>query len=108
MIRPYFDNIKQTIIEELIKTEQSVWIASAFFADRSIFKLLCTLAQRGIEVNLLIADEKINLVQTELNYGELVSAGGSFYLANRTPLNSLMHHKFCVIDRIKTITGSYN
>jgi len=108
MIKPYFTDIKKAIIEELAQSKTSISIVSSFFTDRSIFHLLCSLARQGIKVMLVIADEPINLIQTELNYGELLGAGGQFFLSNRTAHGSMMHHKFCIIDGIKLITGSYN
>ena len=108
MLTTHFKDIRQVIINELLKSEKSIWLASAYFTDKYIFQVLCTLATRGIEVKVVIADEPANFVQKVLNYGELVQTGGFFFLANRTPYNSLMHHKFCIIDKAKVLTGSYN
>ena len=108
MIKPVFENIKNVITAELLLAKKSIWIASAYFSDTDIFKVLLLLAKRGVELKILVADEPMNLFNSKINFQEIIDCGGVFLLANGTNNNSLMHHKFCIIDDEKVITGSYN
>jgi phosphatidylserine/phosphatidylglycerophosphate/cardiolipin synthase-like enzyme len=50
----YFDNIQHHITQELQKAGQSVYIAMAWFTDKSLFRVLCEKAAQGVQVNLLL------------------------------------------------------
>ncbi|MEO0684685.1 MAG: DnaB-like helicase C-terminal domain-containing protein [Cyanobacteria bacterium J06649_11] len=108
MIEALFENIKSRIIEELANAKSSVKVISAYFTDERLFDLLCGLAVRGIDVKLIIADELTNIADSNIDFKKFIDSRGKFYLANRNEVNTLVHHKFCVIDDRVVITGSYN
>lgn len=99
-----FENIREVIKTEINKAQFTIWIAVAWFTDKELANSLYVKLKQGINVQIIINDDKINSkLSTKLKeYFEvhLVPQNGNF--------NKLMHHKFCVIDLKKVIHGSYN
>ncbi|MBW6474149.1 MAG: hypothetical protein K0B14_13570 [Anaerolineaceae bacterium] len=104
----YFDDIQLQILHELRKATSSVHIAVAWFTDPDIFEQLCQKAGSGIRVELIVVNDSINR-KGGLQYERLTDLGGMFMMVGDNKRNStLMHNKFCVIDSVTVITGSYN
>ena len=102
-----FDTIGTTIINSINKAKSSIHIAMAWFTNDAIYNALLTaLTDRHVNVELVLLDDVINWQPYAPNFSEIIKAGGSIYIANRSI--GFMHHKFCVVDNIITITGSYN
>ena len=57
-------------------------------------------------MQLIVVDDFITR-GCNINYLDLEKAGGKIYLIDKNK-GLLMHNKFCVVDGINTITGSYN
>ena len=103
----HFDHIYEIITAELNKSQQSVFIAVAWFTDREIFRMLCELSSRGVSVNLLISSDKTNFRDNGIDFDELKRRGGNVDIVGGEKKN-FMHNKFCVIDEQTVITGSFN
>jgi phosphatidylserine/phosphatidylglycerophosphate/cardiolipin synthase-like enzyme len=103
----YFDNIQYQIKIELRKTKSSVLIAVAWFTDKELFKLICQLANQGMNVQLILMNDDINN-QCGIEFSQLQNAGGKVWKIGNTNNDTLMHNKFCVIDEQIVINGSYN
>ncbi len=104
----YFDDIQLQILHEISKARVSVHIAVAWFTDLEIFDLLCKKAAEGVRVELLITKDSINR-NSPIDYQQLVDAGGMFMMVgDKKRRSTIMHNKFCVIDAITVINGSYN
>jgi hypothetical protein len=104
----YFDDIQLHILHELNKAERTIHIAVAWFTDLEIFDLLCQKAQIGVRVELLIVNDAINR-KSPIEYTRLSELGGLFMMVGNNKKNSaIMHNKFCIIDSVTIITGSYN
>lgn len=99
-----FDNIKKSISSEIEKANFTIWIAVAWFTDTDLANLLYKKSQQGLNIQILLNDDKINSkLKTKLKeYFEVTLAPSSGIY------DKLMHNKFCVIDLEKTIHGSYN
>ncbi len=101
-----FTNIAERIQQELAQAEQSIYIAVAWFTNKTLFDTLLAKAQQGVEVQLLSSNDFINKTHgvdfSQLNIGKSVA-----YLIGDGD-KDLMHNKFCVIDDYTVITGSYN
>ena len=102
----YFNDIHQQIMKELEQAEFEIIIAVAWFTDKEIFQLLCKRAVKGVSVRIALVDDAINK-RAPFEYDQLRECGGEVYLIPNEK-SRLMHHKFCVIDRNKVITGSFN
>ena len=98
-----FENIQQRIIEEIDKAEFLIWIAVAWFTDKKIARTLYKKKKQGVDIKIIVIDDKINN-----------NAGKDFYQyfeVNKISPNkyeNIMHNKFCMIDLKKVIHGSYN
>lgn len=105
----HFTHIHETIIVELQKARQSVYVAVAWFTDRALFQTLCERAEAGVTVELMITNDAINFREGGLPFDMLRQAGGRVYaIGTDKESETLMHNKFCVIDGQTVITGSFN
>lgn len=104
----YFENIPEVINSYLTQATESVRVAVAWFSDRSIFQTLCQQTQKGVRVELMIANHPFNFQDNSLPFEQLKAYGGQFWVVGQDPNESLMHNKFCVVDGQTVITGSYN
>jgi hypothetical protein len=104
----YFDDIQIHILHELRKATSSIHVAVAWFTDPKIFEQLCQKAESGLRVELIIINDSINR-KSGLQYKRLRELGGVFMMVgDNKKRSSIMHNKFCVIDCVTVITGSYN
>ena len=105
----HFDLIHETLIAELQKARQSVYVAVAWFTDRGLFQTLCERAAAGVTVELMLTNDAINFREGGLPFEALRRARGRVYaIGSGGEGDTLMHNKFCVIDGQTVITGSFN
>lgn len=104
----HFENIPKIIIAHIQQARHSVVVAVAWFTDASIFRALCALAEQGVFVELMIANDEANFRETGLDFEQLRQCGGRVYTAGKNRSKTFMHNKFCVIDGQTVITGSFN
>lgn len=100
----YFSNIKEVIAEQLWAAEKSIFVAVAWFTDKDLYDILCQKAREGVVIRVIIVDDDINNGMYGIDKEILIRASGKLYQVQDT----LMHHKFCVIDDYVVISGSYN
>lgn len=106
MEKAYFNNIRNEILPLLENAKNEVLVAMAWFTSDELFRALLSCLERGVSVELIILDNSINYMYYAPDFNELIERGGKLRIAG---LNlGFMHHKFCVIDDIIAITGSYN
>jgi phosphatidylserine/phosphatidylglycerophosphate/cardiolipin synthase-like enzyme len=103
-INAHFEQIQKNIIEQLKLAKFTVWVAVAWFTDRVLFDCLMANKQQGVNVQLIIVDDEIN-ENSGLNYEKEFE---TYRIKKVGNYENLMHHKFCIIDLKKVISGSYN
>jgi hypothetical protein len=103
----YFENIQEHILKELISAKISIHIAVAWFTDNELFLQLCKQASNGVNVELLLIHDEIN-INSGIDYQSLVNDSGKLWLIKPNSDTRLMHNKFCIIDKKTIINGSYN
>src|SRR5690554_4803329 len=101
-----FEEIAKRIEQEIGKAQSSIIIAVAWFTNRNLFDVILKKAQQGCRVHLMITDDEINN-NSQIDYRLLEQHQSHFYKIGNDE-KALMHNKFCIIDHIIVITGSYN
>lgn len=104
-VEAHFNDIQKIIENELEKAQAQVRIAVSWFTNYRLMQVVKGLAERGVQVELVINNDAINNGGYCLDFGELLSAGVDMCLVEWP---DMIHHKFCVIDGYTVITGSYN
>lgn len=108
-IEAIFSGIQKKIIIELEKARRYIYIAVAWFTDPELLAVLESALDRGVNVKVILADDEINKGTFGLNFKNYLDKGGTLIFGGKTDNSQrLMHNKFCVIDGIALITGSYN
>lgn len=105
IVDAHFSGLRAVIMEELVKAQNSIQIAVAWFTDQSIYRIILDKIACGVNVSVVVRNDVINLNPYSIDWQKLIDAGGKLYFSNSYPP---LHHKFCVIDCSKVITGSYN
>jgi hypothetical protein len=100
-----FHRIANQITNELSSSEKSVKIAVAWFTNENLFEILIDLLSKGIEVEIITINDRINNHENGLDFNKFIDNGGKFYFSD---FSGTMHHKFVIIDESKLISGSYN
>jgi hypothetical protein len=105
----YFENIPFEIGRHLGTASAEIVVAVAWFTDPELCDLLCRQAGRGIRVSVAVLHDEINSGAGRLNFARLSDIGGKVdRILPGAGKRSIMHHKFCVIDRATVILGSRN
>lgn len=105
-VKPVFDSIETEIINHILSSKFSIWAAVAWITSRPIASALYKQYKKGVNVRIVVNDDDLTknkgiaFENTDIEYYKLSPKNGNF--------NNLMHHKFCVIDFKKVITGSFN
>lgn len=108
-LQAHFQNIQKVIIGHLQNAQHEILVAVAWFTDREIFEVLCEKAQSGVQVSVALLGDDINQAPGALNFHRLRNLGGQVtFLPPGRDGAPMMHHKFCILDTITVITGSYN
>lgn len=105
-IESYFANIKARVQSELLRARSVIKIAISWFTNYDLFKTVKLLAERGVEIKMVINNDSINNGGYCLNFNELLSKHN--VEINLIEYPHLLHHKFCIIDDKTVINGSYN
>ena len=104
----YFENIQERIANELALAETTIKVAVAWFSDDELFEVLCQKAQEGVNVELILMDDRINQ-NSGIDYSRLNTKNGKVWKIKQSSSSQpLMHNKFCAIDSKTIINGSYN
>lgn len=102
----YFSGIRAKLLEELSKAKESIKVAVAWFTNDELFSMLCTKADQGVKIELIINNDFINNWVDGLPFQEFVDRDSTELYFYDHPKR--MHHKFCIIDDVSLFNGSYN
>jgi len=102
----FTENIQEQILKEINAATESIFVAMAYFTDNTIFNALCIKARDGVKVEVIIQLCDIN-TDVSIDHSQLEQHGGKILFLTNIKRKK-MHHKFCVIDSMTTINGSYN
>lgn len=106
MVEHYSLKIQNVIQKELFKAQKSIKIAVAWFTNDLLFQPLLLKLQAGVEVEIVLNRDEINdSVNNEVDFNAFVEAGG---ILHWNESKKLMHEKFCIVDDLVVVFGSYN
>ncbi|MFP5043113.1 phospholipase D-like domain-containing protein [Parasediminibacterium sp. JCM 36343] len=92
------------IYSEIEKSKKSIKAALAWFTDPELLKLLLNKkTQDNVDISIILFNDEINRKLNDLHL-----LGDTVQFSNILKIDYIMHHKFCIIDDTKVITGSYN
>lgn len=103
---PVFEDIEKQVIEQIRSAKYSIWVAVAWITSRPIAEALYKQHKKGVNVRIVVNDDELTnskgggIEKSEIEYYKIAPLNGGF--------KNLMHHKFCIIDLKKVITGSFN
>lgn len=106
-ITAHFFDIESKIVECIEEANVSIIVVIAWFTNETLFSALSRSVHRGVKVHVAINIDEINFGKNGLNFHLLQLWGATVYLID-SDLQGLVHHKFCVIDNVTTVSGSYN
>ena len=96
MQEAHFKNICNKLKALLIKANNTVDIAMAWFTNADLFYTLEECIRRGVKVRLILLDDPINFMEYAPDFNRLIECGGNLYIASANI--GFMHHKFCIVD----------
>ena len=97
----YFAGIEKQILEVLDKALSGIIVCVAWFTNQKLRDKLLEKQAEGIDVKIIIYKDGVN----QRNGVDLSGLNHKEYKGER---GGIMHEKFCVIDNVHTICGSYN
>lgn len=97
----YFAGIEKQILEVLDKALTTIIVCVAWFTNTKLRDKLIEKQKDGIDVRIIVYNDGVNHSKgvdlSELNHKEYRGERGG-----------IMHEKFCVVDNVHTVCGSYN
>lgn len=96
-----FEGIQSQILASLDKAKAIIWVAMAWFTNETLAAKLIEKHNQGLDVRVVLFDDYVNR-----KHG--VELAGIPVKKIKGKHGGKMHHKYCVIDNQKVITGSYN
>lgn len=103
MVNTYFEDIDLYLTSELMKANVCIKAAVAWCTDKKIIRVLSVALDRGVEIILIVNDDKIN---RNVDYSPITSKGGKVLFSSGA--SDIMHQKFCIIDDRVVVHGTYN
>ena len=108
MTSAHFTNLAALIEKELAHAQSHIDVAVAWFTDPRLGQLLVNKARAKVQVRVVIRGDGINFTPPgpgKMDWETLLDAGATLYVAAES---APLHHKFCVVDRRRVVSGSYN
>jgi hypothetical protein len=96
--------IKQRIVSEINNSKQIVYLAMAFFTDRDIANAIIGAKKRNVTIDIILSSNAQNETVKQI----FREANINVHAFDTGDERGMMHHKFCLIDNVITINGSYN
>ena len=97
----HFSEIEMQLLSYLDNAKATIDVCIAWFTNDKLRDKLLEKQKEGIKVRVIIYHDGVNKVHgvdlSEINHKDIRGERGG-----------IMHDKFCIIDNVTTITGSYN
>lgn len=103
-VEVHFEDIEAQIIEQIRAAKFSIWVAVAWFTNKTLMREIYNRKQDGLNIRVVVLEDEINT-----KYGFPYE---KYFETKRVPKSgkyeNIMHHKFCIIDLKTVVHGSYN
>lgn len=105
-VQPIFEDIEKEILDHINSAQFLIWVAVAWITSRPIAKALYKQYKKGVNIRVIVNDDDltkthgIKFEKTNIEYYKISPLNASY--------KNTMHHKFCIIDLKKVLTGSFN
>ena len=103
---PYFENIRESVLADLEKAKQAIWICMYFFTDYKIANKILEKYREGLAVEIILQDCEANR-REELQKSYWNKLPSILWWYPETD-GGICHHKFCIIDSRVVWHGSFN
>lgn len=97
----FFEGIEQKILDALNKAEATIDVCVAWFTNPQLRDKLLEKSKEDVVVRVIIYKDGVN-------HTKGVDLSGLNHKEYRGERGGVLHDKFCVIDNVHTINGSYN
>ena len=97
----YFAGIEKRILDLLDNAISTIIVCVAWFTNPKLRDKLLQKQAEGIDVRVIIYKDGVN-------HNKGVDLTGLKHKECRSEKGGIMHEKFCVIDNVHTVSGSYN
>ena len=82
MIKAYFSNIKDVLLQNIQFSKQSINVAVAWFTQRELFVAILDALDRGVSVSIILIDDIINRNEYGLDFSLFIRKGGNLRFAD--------------------------
>jgi len=103
----FFDDFKNIIRKEFLKSEQKIEIAVAWINFKLFQDIFLEVLKRNVELDVIVNSDFINSKHPKI-VDNLKESGMRVHLFEMPGKKQYMHNKFCVIDGKIALSGSYN
>lgn len=97
----YFHNLEKQVLEALDEAKVSICVAMAWFTNEKIKEKLLEKKAAGVDIDIVVYDDGVNK-----KHG--VDLSDLPHIFVKGSKSGIMHHKFCIIDNQRVLSGSYN
>lgn len=101
-----FENIQNRIIDEIREAKFLIWIAMAWFTNKTIFDELVKKRNKGLDIKIIIDNNKVNQENASFSLEQYFEVYRVDVTSPR--YKNIMHRKFCVIDLEVAMHGTFN
>ena len=105
MVAVHFKSIRKEILRCLDRANNKIVVAVYWFTNDQLFNKLIEKLDQKVSVELVVHNDYVNNRANGLPLKTFLECGGKLYFSKE---EHPMHNKFCVIDDIVLINGSYN
>lgn len=102
----HFEDIERQTINSIRLAKFSIWVCVAWITHKEIANELYKQHKNGINIRVIVNNDEL----TNSKGCDFTKTGIEYYKISPQNLSykNLMHHKFCIIDLKKVLTGSFN
>ena len=104
MIKIHFENLQEITINQLLKAQKDVRIAVAWINFDDYKTVFLHLIKRNVKIRIIVNDDDNNR-----RYRDVLAQLRDYGIKIKcVKTNGIMHHKFCIIDNMVCMHGSFN